>query len=397
MKKHSISIILALVICFSSLFVSAQAALAMGDIDGNGKIQANDARLALRYSVELESLDHQQLKAADVNYNGKIKADDARIILRVSVGLDEMQIKDYTFNGHKTNSDCISIETGIVCIDPDCCGETLVPSFNELVNVLKSSGSRNYFSGFTKSTTVTQKAKATEKNFIYWGLAQMLQGMLNSDITEGTEVEYSYFTNNRHINKNTFPVNGEDYISDLKESDVESISITKMSGIDFIKELPSSYNVTTSGVTVDLSSIKNANIGDVYKVSIAIIPERASVKNLPEDNSAIERIFNSKYNDEISQSINSLDDMFAEFPELSNFMAMDAKITTTCTVDYYFTTDTFEPVCASYNIGTDTNSETNLYVNNDGEKQKDPTVSISIKALSSQQNYYFFNNHFTDK
>ncbi len=58
------------------------------DVDGNGRVQAKDARLALRTSVELETLTGIYFTAADTNSDSKITATDARKILRYSVGLD---------------------------------------------------------------------------------------------------------------------------------------------------------------------------------------------------------------------------------------------------------------------------------------------------------------------
>ena len=58
------------------------------DVDGNGQIQAADARSALRASVKLETLTGVYLFAADIDSSGKAEAADARKILRKSVGLD---------------------------------------------------------------------------------------------------------------------------------------------------------------------------------------------------------------------------------------------------------------------------------------------------------------------
>lgn len=60
---------------------------ASGDVNGDGQILANDARLALRASAQLERLDAAQTKAADVDEDGKILANDARQILRFSAKL----------------------------------------------------------------------------------------------------------------------------------------------------------------------------------------------------------------------------------------------------------------------------------------------------------------------
>ena len=62
----------------------------IGDVDGDGKISASDARLTLRASVGLEKLDSQSTKKADADKNDKITAADARLILRASVGLEKL-------------------------------------------------------------------------------------------------------------------------------------------------------------------------------------------------------------------------------------------------------------------------------------------------------------------
>ena len=60
-----------------------------GDVSEDGRILANDARLALRYSAKLEMLSESQILAADVNGNGQVLADDARQILRFSANLQK--------------------------------------------------------------------------------------------------------------------------------------------------------------------------------------------------------------------------------------------------------------------------------------------------------------------
>lgn len=60
----------------------------MGDVNGDGRILADDALFALRMSVGLESAEGQEKLAADVNGDGRVLADDALAILRRSVGLE---------------------------------------------------------------------------------------------------------------------------------------------------------------------------------------------------------------------------------------------------------------------------------------------------------------------
>lgn len=59
-----------------------------GDVDGNGKINAADARQALRTAAGLQTLTEKQKEAADMNSDGNINASDARTILRIAANLE---------------------------------------------------------------------------------------------------------------------------------------------------------------------------------------------------------------------------------------------------------------------------------------------------------------------
>ncbi len=60
----------------------------IGDLNGDGKITAADARLALRIAAKLDAGTPEQMTAADMNGDGKVNAADARLILRKSAKLD---------------------------------------------------------------------------------------------------------------------------------------------------------------------------------------------------------------------------------------------------------------------------------------------------------------------
>ena len=63
-----------------------------GDVNGDGAVGADDARLALRRSVDLENYGPgtAAFLACDVNADGTVGADDARMILRASVDLETL-------------------------------------------------------------------------------------------------------------------------------------------------------------------------------------------------------------------------------------------------------------------------------------------------------------------
>lgn len=74
-----------------SVYVLAQLAdpkPLLGDANGDGEVNARDARLVLRYSAKLLDGDQLSLELADVNGDGKVNARDARIILRQAAGLN---------------------------------------------------------------------------------------------------------------------------------------------------------------------------------------------------------------------------------------------------------------------------------------------------------------------
>ena len=58
-----------------------------GDVDGNGVLDARDAMLILRYSIQLETLDERARAAADVLNTGRPTALDALEVLRHIIGL----------------------------------------------------------------------------------------------------------------------------------------------------------------------------------------------------------------------------------------------------------------------------------------------------------------------
>lgn len=60
----------------------------IGDVNSDGKVNAVDARLALRFSARLEKYTEAQKKICDVNGDKKITSADARYILRISAKLD---------------------------------------------------------------------------------------------------------------------------------------------------------------------------------------------------------------------------------------------------------------------------------------------------------------------
>lgn len=73
---------------FSSEIIVADVMI--GDVDGDRKVAAGDARLVLRYSAGLEALSETALVAADVNKDNAVNAADARKILRCAANIEKI-------------------------------------------------------------------------------------------------------------------------------------------------------------------------------------------------------------------------------------------------------------------------------------------------------------------
>ena len=57
------------------------------DFNGNGRVDASDARRVLRVAANLDKFSSEEAKKADVNSDGKITAGDARVVLRIAAKL----------------------------------------------------------------------------------------------------------------------------------------------------------------------------------------------------------------------------------------------------------------------------------------------------------------------
>ncbi|MCD7828152.1 MAG: dockerin type I domain-containing protein [Clostridiales bacterium] len=68
--------------------ISEYEVIVPADLNGDGKVTAVDARMALRIAAQLDTGTEEQLSAADMDGSGKITAADARKILRKAANLE---------------------------------------------------------------------------------------------------------------------------------------------------------------------------------------------------------------------------------------------------------------------------------------------------------------------
>lgn len=90
--KNKALFVFCLSLCLAVLFSFGAFAVEFGDVNADGRVTADDARLALRYSVSLEKLSEEAAFRADVDSDGGVFASDARTILRIAVGLSPSRV-----------------------------------------------------------------------------------------------------------------------------------------------------------------------------------------------------------------------------------------------------------------------------------------------------------------
>ncbi len=79
----------AYIISDMTLYAVWEKEIMRGDADGNGKVTASDARIALRISAKLQSGTESEITACDLDGNKKVTASEARMILRFSARLEK--------------------------------------------------------------------------------------------------------------------------------------------------------------------------------------------------------------------------------------------------------------------------------------------------------------------
>ena len=101
MKRILLLIAALLLLIVFAVNAAAGTARFVGDVNNDGVVTAEDARVTLRASVGMETLPGELLARADLDADGKLSSADARLVLRISVGL-ETPAADPGFSARKT-------------------------------------------------------------------------------------------------------------------------------------------------------------------------------------------------------------------------------------------------------------------------------------------------------
>lgn len=184
-----------------------------GDIDGNGKVDTEDARLALKLASGVILLeDEAQLKRADVNFDGIVTVFDARQILRGVAGLATLQPSGAFrgFDGGGRFND----------------EQSMVKFFNNVLNRVKvvNGESKHIAATITKTENdelVDFNIKEVElPSFGFGTSAEGIADIVKEKLTKDDKKEATTLIPYGEEKFELMSVEGSDYVSDLKITDV---------------------------------------------------------------------------------------------------------------------------------------------------------------------------------
>ena len=73
--------------CLNMLLNALDGGALMGDINGDGVVNMQDAQLAMRYAIGIGELSDEQLSIGDINGDGIVNSSDATMIARIALNL----------------------------------------------------------------------------------------------------------------------------------------------------------------------------------------------------------------------------------------------------------------------------------------------------------------------
>lgn len=315
MKKF-VAIITAVVIMLTVMPVSFSASaifendVLYGDIDGDGKVTTEDARLALMAAANLKSIaDEDALNRADVNNDGAVTLFDARQILRGVAGLVSLQPSG-AFNGFTGYSD------GMFNINSP---QAAIAVFNTCLNRVKTE-----FPGFTRSEAkdiINFNIKEVTLVGINFGnsaesVAQMIKDNLVTE-SEPEEVQTIIKGTNTY---NAMSVEGEDYVSKLSADGAFGVEV--------------SYD--GAGLMTIKVAIPDSEIENLGQTPYADIFDTVNIKEESED--VLESVFSSNTMEDAKQkNVRNAVATLVFDTETANVVSY----TTSYETDMYLATSTF--------------------------------------------------------
>ena len=305
------------------------------------------------------------------------------------------ETRAFAARGHDFSGGEADPSASIICAR---CGKTL-PSFNELVNVLKTDA--HSYTGFSKNISF---CKVISHKFTIspgaW-LVAMMQGetldentvaqMLTSAIEKRSENWGDRVAFARPITDGNFHVADAAYVSALTAADVSALTVETAENVDFIASLPDAVSFASSGNSSKFSeniagTVKAAAVGPVIRITAKLKEEKYSEVKETKGETALQRIVNC--------DLRTLAEGFNQKEALDG-MQMEMRcndLVGNCTVSYYFDAETLSPLAAVYDL--DMYCDQSVFVDMSSGNAKLATGNMRVGVRYASTEYYFFDHIF---
>lgn len=185
-----------LLTCFSTVAFAEgeENGILLGDLNSNGKVDINDARLILRIAAGMEVFTEEHLLNGDMNSDGAITVEDAVIALRQAVNIGGVVIPDKNGENYLTddpNNEFIKLIADTYGVDPAALVAVYsVPDSgtNYVLRFKKSLVGNNYEKSVDNLEYVYHIGKAPERTVSYTNGKLVLGDHYNCEPAEGVMV-----------------------------------------------------------------------------------------------------------------------------------------------------------------------------------------------------------------
>ncbi len=271
--------------------------------------------------------------------------------------------------------------------------EEKLATFNAVTRRIKT----DFYAG-TDDKMITfgkQKTETSYSKFNFGIYTSMIKGMYEEEMANSPD-QYSGITS-RQVKWN-LPINGVT-TSELTVGDIDSISVERLSGVDFndvLSGFDTQYTTNNGSKTHDLSPYKAIKVsGNVLKVTVDVRNEKyyGGIENLNDgDKTSLEKIFGVDVRESVigfskgtDGKLYMEDNQSADGYEMKMSMKLN-DLSTDGKVTYYFLEETYEPIIALYTANEAMDQDINMQF----------TIGISIKGTmapvikTTNTNVYIF-------
>lgn len=264
MKKFvSILTVITLLFSMGALSLTANALIdttvVYGDLNGDGKVDLNDALGVLEVAAGLGSYsDPEVIKRADINSDGAVTLFDARQVLRSCANLTELQPAG-AFNGFEGDE---TFQTS----------DQAIAVFNTFLNNIKTEKP-----GFIRSEDVDViNFGIKELNFVginFGNSTESVSNMIRDMIVTESEPEMAQTVLKGQNCDNAMSAETETYVSKLKESDVYGIKA------DFNEET-GIITIQVALADCEIANVSQTAYADVFSPVILQENSESTVENI---------------------------------------------------------------------------------------------------------------------